>query len=262
MDRSSSNEADLRDALRALEEGYRDQPPVIQRQDLEEINTIRSRLGMPLVDGRLVELGAVDEPPAPEPVVRPRAEDPHREAREIYQRYLRRESELERHRRYADEVARATAGEGMTPVRPLATMGTGGGPLLCDHCKKPIPLEGAPYHGKPAHLAWRERPDPPDDWASWILGGLVVEIETNHTLRIYHGYPHPPTACCGKAAADDEQARRAFDSSAWFAKEGIVADFVREELLPDGDAREQETLAHRILDLLFGYDPGVGINRP
>jgi hypothetical protein len=44
-------------------------------------------------------------------------------------------------------------------------------------------------------------------------------------------------------------------------KEGIVADFVR-ELLPEACPAEQEELTRRILDLLFGYDPGFGVNRP
>jgi hypothetical protein len=31
---------------------------------------------------------------------------------------------------------------------------------------------------------------------------------------------------------------------------------------PGADAKEQEVLTHQILDLLFGYDPGLGVNRP
>jgi len=186
--------------------------------------------------------------------------DPHREARALYRRYLEQEANLEPFRRYADEVALATAGGGMTPVRPLATMGTGGGPLLCDFCNKPIPLEGGRFHGKTADVAWAENPDP--DWTSWILGGLIVEIATNHTLRIYHGYPAQQQACYGKATAAEAIARQEFDGSGWSRNEGIVAAFVQDELSSGLDARQQRALVDRILDVLFNYDQGVGVNQP
>src|SRR5262249_13686548 len=146
---------------------------------LREINHIRSQLGMPPVDARLNEIGAAveDEPkPGPEEV------QDHTEAREIYQAYLKKIDELELHRAYAEQVANATAGRGQTPVRPLATLGTNGGPLLCDHCGKPIVLEGGRFHGVAADAAWERNPS--DDWTSWILGGMVVEIRCNGTLRI------------------------------------------------------------------------------
>jgi len=254
----------LREQLRFLEESYPSQPPVVRQEDLEQINRLRAQLGLPLVDEQLVEPGPVEPAPTPEAESKTEGDgaDPHLEARALHQEYLRKLDELQRHREYADRVAEATAGQGMTPVRPLATMGTGGGPLLCDHCEKPIRLEGGRFHGKAADLAWREHPNPPQNWASYILGGLVIEIETNRTLRIYHGYPGRRSACCGRASAADDEARREFDSGSWFAKESIVADFVREELLPGADPAEQQSLAHRILDTLFGYDPGVGVNRP
>src|SRR5437764_4565682 len=162
---------DLLRKLQMLEEEYAAQPLVVQQADLREINHIRSQLGMPLVDARLNEIGAAEEGPQPggaEP--EPREVRDHSEAREIYQAYLKKVRELEVHRAYAEQVARATAGRGQTPVRPLATMGTGGGPLLCDHCGKPMVLEGGLFHGVAADAAWGRNPS--DGWTSWILGGM------------------------------------------------------------------------------------------
>src|SRR5439155_142786 len=120
---------DLLRKLRFLEEDYPGMPPVVQQADLQEINRIRSQLGMPLVDARLKEIAtaAVEEDvegakPEPEEV------QDHTEAREVYQAYLKKIEELEVHRAYAEQVVKTTEGHGQTPVRPLATMGTNGGP--------------------------------------------------------------------------------------------------------------------------------------
>src|SRR5262249_13991583 len=155
----------------------------------------------------------------------------HTEAREIYQAYLKKIEELEVHRTYARQVARATAGHGQTPVRPLATMGTNGGPLLCDHCGKPIVLEGGPYHGVPSDAAWKRNPQ--ENWVSWILGGMVVEIEINGTLRIYHGYPgRNNKQCCNVANRRDTKAREKFDSSKGTEKRNRLLAFLEHEF-PD-----------------------------
>src|SRR5215207_1373129 len=113
--------------------------------------------------------------------------DQHAAAKAMYQEYLARAAVLERNRRFADEVAKATSGAGQTPVEPLATMGKGGGPLLCDVCRKPMILEGGGFQGVYADEGWRRNPK--RGWMSFISGGMVVRIETNGTLRIYHGYP-------------------------------------------------------------------------
>src|SRR5262249_37726021 len=153
---------------------------VAQQADLREINRIRSQLGLPLVDAHLKKIGAAAEEEAkPEPEEakpKPAVTQDHTEAREIYQAYLKKREELEAHQSYAERVVEATEGHGQTPVRPLATMGTNGGPLLCDHCGKPLVLEGGPFHGVAADAAWRQNPS--DDWTSWILGGMLVEIQT------------------------------------------------------------------------------------
>ena len=64
--------------------------------------------------------------------------DDHAAAKAMYRDYLARAAVLERNRRFADDVARATSGSGQTPVEPLATMGKSGGPLVCDVCGKPM----------------------------------------------------------------------------------------------------------------------------
>src|SRR5207237_5126344 len=112
-----------------------------------------------LVDARLKEIAtAAVEEDVEEAKPEPEEVQDHTEAREVYQAYLKKIEELEAHRAYAEQVAEATAGHGQTPVRPLATMGTNGGPLLCDHCGKPIVLEGGRFHGVAADAAWEEHP--------------------------------------------------------------------------------------------------------
>ena len=249
---------DLLRKLRMLEEDYADQPLVVQKADLQEINQIRSQLGMPLVDAHLNAIGvtAAKEVAKPEPVEVP----DHTEAHEIYQAYLKKVAELDVHRAYAEQVVKATAGRGQTPVRPLATMGTNGGPLLCDHCGKPIVLEGGRFHGVTADDAWKKHPT--DSWTSWILGGMVVEIQTNGTLRIYHGYPGRNTNhCCNVASREDNQARTKFESGKAREKHKMMLAFIVHEF-PDMTKAEQLKLLSQILDTMFSYDPGIGVNRP
>jgi hypothetical protein len=252
---------DMLRKLQLLEEDYAYQPVVAQQADLREINQIRSLLGMPLVDARLNEIvNAATEEDVAEAKPEPEEMQDHTEAREIYQAYLKKIEELEVHRTYADQVAEATAGHGQTPVRPLATMGTNGGPLLCDHCGKPIVLEGGRFHGVAADVAWKENPC--DNWTSWILGGMVVEIQTNGTLRIYHGYPgRNDKQCCNVASREGEEARARFDSSERSEKRVLLRAFLEHEF-PDMTRDEHLDLLSKILDTMYGYDPGLGINRP
>jgi len=250
---------DLLRKLQLMEEDYVGQPPVVQQKDLREINQIRTQLGLPLVDAGLKEIGAAaaveeEAKPAPEEV------QDYTEAREVYQAYLRKIKELEAHRAYAEQVVKATNGPGRTPVRPLATMGTNGGPLLCDHCGKPIVLEGGSFHGVAADVAWQKNPR--DNWTSWILGGMVVEIQTNDTLRIYHGYPgRNNNHCCNIASREHEKARAKFVSSKDDEKETMIFAFLEHEF-PDMRSQERLDLLNHILNTLYDYDPGIGINRP
>jgi hypothetical protein len=251
---------DLLHKLKLLEEEYFRQPLVGQQADLQEINQIRSQLGMPLVDARLNAIAAAVEEDQEEAKPEPEEVQDHTEAREVYQAYLKKMEELEAHRAYADQVADATAGHCQTPVRPLATMGTNGGPLLCDHCGKPIVLEGGRFHGMTADAAWKQNPS--DNWTSWILGGMVVEIQINGTLRIYHGYPgRNASHCCNIASREDEKAQAAFDSSKCSEKKPMILAFLEHEF-PDRTKDEHLDLLSKILDTMYRYDPGIGINRP
>ena len=252
---------DLLRKLQSLEEDYLSMPPVVQQADLQEINQIRSQLGMPLVDARLKSIAtAAAEEPVEEARPEPQEVQDHTEAREIYQAYLKKLEELEVHRAYAEQVAEATSGPGQTPVRPLATMGTNGGPLLCDHCGKPIVLEGGEFHGVTADVAWKKNPGA--QWTSWILGGMVVEIQTNGTLRIYHGYPgNGDHYCCNIASREAEKARAEFDSRKRSEKRPLLLAFVEQEF-SDMTKDEQYDLLNNILDTMYEYDPGLGINRP
>jgi hypothetical protein len=251
---------ELRRKLQLLQDDYAGQPLVVQQPDLREINQLRAQLGMPQVDAHLKEIGTatVAEKVLPKAEVKP----DHREAREIYQAYLKKAEELQRHRDYADEVAHATSGSGMTPVRPLATMGTNGGPLLCDHCKKPILLESGPYHGMTADAAWKKNPNPDANWRSYILGGMVVEIQTNGTLRIYHGYPgRHNNHCCNIASREDHEAREVFVTRERSQKRPLLIAFLEHEF-PDLEKAARTELLNDILDVMYSYDPGYGVNRP
>lgn len=250
---------DLRRRLRLLEEDYTGQPLVAQQVDLREINQIRSQLGMPLVDARLNEIGvAVKVESKPKP--KQEEVQNHTEARKIYKTYLKKIKELEIHRAYADRVVKATGGPGQTPVRPLATMGTDGGALLCDHCGKPIVLEGGRFHGVTADVAWKQHPS--THWNSWILGGMVVEIVTNGTLRIYHGYPgRDNKQCCNAARRNEEKEQEQFKSEKSPEKYNLLLAFIGHEF-PDMTAKQQLDLLNEIINTMYSYDPGIGVNRP
>jgi hypothetical protein len=257
---------DLRHKLRMLEEDYFGQPVMAQQADLREINQIRSQLNMPTVDAYLKEnvpdLRVDVEQALPDTNEGhvSNVEKDYAKAKEIYEAYLQKAKELEVHRTYAEQVADATAGHGQTPVRPLATMGTNGGPLLCDHCRRPIVLEGGEFHGVTADIAWKQNPQ--GNWTSWILGGLVVEIHTNGTLRIYHGYPgRNDNQCCNVASREHDKALADFQSGAGYENRDLMLAFVLQEF-PSMTCDERMDLVTKILDTLYGFDPGIGINRP
>lgn len=248
--------AELLRKLRLYEEEYAGQPPVAQKADLQVINHIRAQLGRPLVDARLNEIGRAE---AVEPEPEPDEVPDHTEAREIYRAYLKKAEELRVQQEYAERVVKATGGPGETPVRPLATMGTDGGPLLCDHCGKPIVLEGGRFHGVAADVAWRQNPS--GNWKSWILGGMVVEIEINGTLRIYHGYPGQSRKhCCNAARRKEEKAQAEFRSRKTPETFRVVLAFLEYEF-PDVTEKARFHLLNEILNTLYEYDPGVGLNR-
>ncbi len=252
---------ELRRRLRALEADYLSQPVVVQRTELAEINQLRAQLGLSPVNARLEELGA--PAPAPAPVVAsPAPRRDHSRARAIYEAYQKKAAVLELHQAYARRVAEATAGNGPTPVYPLAKMGRDGGPLRCDLCGKPIVLEGGAYDGLPADEAWAEHPNPSGRWNSWISGGMVVEITVNGTLRIFHGYPgRNHTHCCNAVRAKEEKARKEWEASKPVPPLAELRAFLDDtfvELSPD----ERVTLLTKIVDVMFSFDPGFGVNVP
>jgi hypothetical protein len=185
--------------------------------------------------------------------------DEHAAAKAMYQDYLARSAVLEPRRRFAADVARATSGSGQTPVEPLATMGKGGGPLLCDVCGKPMILEGGGYQGIYADKAWRRNPK--KGWTSFISGGMVVRIESNGTLRIYHGYPGR-SGCVQIADKADEKDRAKFraqsSSMDVSAKLDLLSAYFKAEL-PENDSDGVLSEIHKVL---FVYDPGLGVNSP
>ena len=180
--------------------------------------------------------------------------DEHAEARAMYQQYLARAAVLERLRRYADDVAKATAGAGQTPVEPLAKMGKNGGPLLCDVCRKPMILEGGGFQGVYADEAWRRNPR--KGWTSWISGGMVVRIETNGTLRIFHGYPGR-SGCVQKADKADDRGEPP-DPNEVSAKLKLLRAYFKAEM-PQNNS---DAVLSDIYRVLFVYDPGLGVNSP
>ena len=185
--------------------------------------------------------------------------DEHAAAKAMYQDYLARSKVLERLRRYARDVEKATSGDGQTPVQPLATMGKNGGPLLCDVCGKPMILEGGVWQGVFADEAWRRNPQ--KGWTSWISGGMVVRIESNGTLRIYHGYPNR-SGCVQKADRADEKERAAFRARAKTMDVSGKLDLLSAYFKAELPENNNDAVLSDIYKVLFVYDPGLGVNAP
>jgi len=266
---SQQHDEDLRRRLQMLEEDYRGQPPVVQEADLPEINRVRAELGLPQVDARLKEVASAAQPTptaaatAATATATGKPSRDHSEARAIYERYLTRVEELEANRAYAKRVAKATSGAGMTPVYPLATMGTNGGALLCDYCEKPIVLEGGSFHGMNADAAWAAHSNPTESWTSWMLGGLVVEIAVNGTLRIYHGYLGANNSqCCNAVNKREKKRREEYEASKTSAPREKIVAFFEDELPELKTKNERYELYSKIVDVLYSWDPGFGLNRP
>lgn len=238
----------MNDELNELEANYFDQPAFSQKHDLARINEIRRSLGMSEVDARL-------RAPAKSVTVRTlkKSKDDNKAA-EIYNNYLQRKAFLKPHVEYALEIERATGRTSMTCVQPLATMGTNGGALLCDVCGKPMILEGGRFHGIYADKAWAINPNP--KWLSYIKGGMVIHIQNNGTVRIYHGYISNKDDCCSIDERRITALEDKHDKSQLIANCAIVTNFIEREF-PD-----KRSLINDILNTVFGLDLGVGINVP
>lgn len=235
--------------LNELMADYWDQPAFAQARALKQINELRAEQNLPPLDSRL------KEPKAPRPVVKPPVRDLTK-AREIYAEYKRRLVVLRKCQDYAEAVVKATEGIGMTPVEPLATMGCGGGPLLCDYCKKPIILEGGNFHGVYADVAWARQPVPLRiNWKSYIKGGVMFEIQSNYTLRVYHGYAMNKEDCCELAAASNR-----LESSKHITH--MPDPRLRDDILAVIEEENKLETYNELISVMFQYDPGLGVNRP
>lgn len=243
--------------LKTLEAEYPNQPAFAQKADLAEINRLREKLGMPPFEPNSPKKATTISKITSKPKLQPTKSD-HTEAKEIYDKYLKKIAELKPHREYAEKVERATAGSSMTPVEPLATMGTNGGPLLCDHCGKPMVLEGGKFHGKHADEAWRENPEP--NWRSYILGGMVVANAPNDTLRVYHGYPNNQKQCYEIAKKEMDKAEAEFKDTMPKDLQAKILKFLEEEL--NQSFSERYRTLNDITQTLFSFDPGIGKNKP
>lgn len=190
------------------------------------------------------------KPKAPPPKPQSKPVVDHSEARKLYEAFLVKRDMLKVHQAYADAVAKATDSPGMTPVKPLATMGCNGGPLLCDHCGKPIILEGGKYHKMYTDAAWKI--NPVEGWKSYISGGLVVAIVDNGTLRIYHGYDGMPDHCYTKAKAQLQQQEETH------TVDRVLLNKVTRFLEDEGKITELS----EVYSVMFSFDPGIGVNKP
>lgn len=259
----ATNDAYLEHELELLVQDYFDSPAFAQRNSLQRINAIRANLGMPMVDNLLREVDSLSRKPLPKPKVQAKPANLE-EMQRLYDSFLAKKKELEIHQRYATDVAKATHGSGMTPVEPLATMGCNGGPLLCDVCGKPMILEGGKFNRVYADKAWADQsPTLRINWVSYISGGMVVEIQSNGTLRIYHGHlGNHMSECSAKAQKENE--RKEHEANAQEIKQRMcksVTEYIRYQF-PELNQNEWCALVNEVLNTMFNYDPGIGINRP
>jgi hypothetical protein len=131
-------------------------------------------------------------------------------------------------------------------------MGGDGGPLLCDVCKKPMRLEGGGFQNVNADVAWQRSPK--KGWVSYISGGMVVRIETNGTLRIYHGYPGR-SGCIQTADRVSRKSPHSREEVSALLDE--LSRYLRAEGLSDDD-----NVLNDVFRTMLTYDPGLGVNQP
>lgn len=245
--------------LRKLEANYWDQPSFAQRHDLHAINMIRKDLGMPLVDSMLRETDEKGQPLRKKVATR----KDHTKAQEIYATYQKKLEELKPHREYAIAVERSTGNGSMTNVEPMATMGCNSGALLCDHCGKPMILEGGAFNRVPVDVAWAKcHPTQRINWKSYISGGMVIENVNNGTVRVYHGHLGGLIDECSTKGKLERDRLEAQHSNAGIRNNcKIVTEFVN-DTFPDMTRDDRARLVNDILNTVFGFDPGIGINRP
>lgn len=200
---------ELQRQLRALEREYWEQPPYIRRRDLQQINSIRTQLGMPQVDNNLQPIAQAPEAPTPQPPPAPPAPpqetpyNPHQQRVMEYavQNDLDMPTLRRRIREYAgvnipynqlDAQQAQKVVEGLQREYENRMLGrrlsqeyndTSGdkrthgfslatiNQLRCSHCGQPFPLEGMASPVVP-----------------WIRGGLIFMVDDKGAPLIYHGY--------------------------------------------------------------------------
>ena len=90
---------------------------------------------------------------------------------------------------------------------------------------------------------------------------MVVRIETNGTLRIFHGYPGR-SGCVKNADKAEDKSRAEFSAQAKSmnvsAKLDLLSSYFKAEL-PEKDT---DAVLSDIYKVMFMYDPGLGINSP
>lgn len=261
-----TDEENWMEQLRWLEADYFNTPVFMRRNDLKSINALRQKLKLPEVDSNLHPILSV-EPPLPAQQIAPAPKkDPHVEARGIYQAYLDKLEMMRPHQEYCDRMIEATGMVGgKTPVMPLAIMGTDGGPLLCDTCKKQIPLEGgslgANWQGIGAGTAWATAEEnemqPDNTWCSFISGGVTFVEEYNRTFRVYHGYEG---GCLAKDPKNKQEAAFVRKEVPYVTRQKL-SDFLAAEHGIQNEA-ERKNMINTIFNELYKYDPGIGVNHP
>lgn len=260
-----SDTQELLTKLQSMEADYRGQPPYIQQADLVEINRLRLELTLPTVDSHLNEVivQSVQSSVKTDPPMPVQTANNHAQAREIYQAYLDRLEVMEQYQVYAKLVVDATGGSSQTPVKPLATMGSNSEALLCDLCGKPMILEGGGFQGVYVDQAWKSNGGKVN-WRSYISGGMTLQLQTNGTLRVYHGYT--TSGCCRTATEADTKARAEFRASEngklmeTSDRLDLLFAFVRDELMVGFSEDDHWKMVNKIHKVMFGYDPGLGVN--
>jgi hypothetical protein len=225
------------------------------RNVLERINCLRSQYGHPTVDHQLRPIKVDTKVKTEKPKL------DHSFAITVYEEYLRFTETLSVYQDYARLICKATDGVGMTPVMPLATMGKNGGALLCDHCRKPLILEGGAYNRVPVDTAWARNPERGPQWKSYISGGCVFHIESNGTVRVYHGHPNNPRECYEVHREKEAQREREFKID---VPKGLFAKLTAylTEQNPTWSEYEVNKEVNKVINTLYNYDPGLGINQP
>lgn len=253
--------------LDRLERDLRDEPLFIRRRDLPKVNALRERLRLPPVDADLRPATRVESIPAAPAAAAPApTTDEHARARALRARWLEREAKLAPHRTWAQATLRAVThqpdkgGDGRTPVEPLA-VGSRGGPIVCEVCKKPFPLEGGRVNGMPADAAWKRHGS--RGMRSFISGGLVFELQPNGTLHFFHGYQEGGArgaGCYARGRAAEAAARKAWVRQDEPGAHAALVALATAELGMKLD--EARRWVQEVMAALFGFDPGTGVNGP